>query len=138
MGVVVFDAVEFKESYPEFKNDSEAFLTRCFQSAALMINNTSCSIVKDLDKRKFLLYLLTAHFAIILNPENGLTGGVLNGATEGTVSVSFNTSWVTKENQLLSQTVYGQQVLAATKPYRSSLVIGAIQARQARGVRYGS
>lgn len=122
MSSVVFDPVAFKDAYPAFAQVSDAALTQCFKIACLYLSNDECSIVCNLEERKTLLWLLTAHIAYLnglLNP-NGMPGpvGRTASATEGSVSVSFdypmnpNSAW-------FMQTGWGASFWQATAKYRA-------------------
>lgn len=94
--VVVFNAEEFKESYPEFSELSDATLETYFKSACLLLDNTKNSLVKNLDERKTLLYLLVCHIATLKMRGNDSVG-ILTNATEGSVSAAVaplnNANW---------------------------------------------
>ena len=65
-GSVVFDFDEFNSFYPEL-NATSAKANMAFNLACLILNNTPCSIVECVEKRKMLLYLLTAHVLFLQN-----------------------------------------------------------------------
>lgn len=125
MAVVVFDPAAFKARYPAFAGVSDAVLQGCFDDATLYLSNKDCSIVQDIEKRKQLLWMLTAHIAYLggaLNPA-GSGGGALpvgrmSSATEGSVSISteyaapWSAAW-------FSQSSWGAAFWQATLSLRS-------------------
>lgn len=125
MPSVVFDPVAFKARYPEFASVSDAVLQGCFDDATLYLSNKDCSIVQDLDKRRQLLWMLTAHIAYLqgaLNPA-GVSGGAvpvgrMSSATEGSVSISseYNAPW---SAAWFSQSQWGAAFWQATLSLRS-------------------
>lgn len=119
-GVVEFNPAEFKEIYPIDINDSQ--LNMCFSKAELRLNNTKNSLVCDLKERKILLYLLTAHLALIqdrINKGNDSVGRIAS-ASEGSVSVSLD--FPTNGSALMAwfaQTPYGAEFWTLTSKYRT-------------------
>lgn len=125
MASVTLDAAEFKALYPEFDYLEDAQINNLFLAAQLYLDNSNCSIVTDEAKRKYLMYLLTAHLAYMRygdkdgNGGNSGLVGRLSSATEGSVSVSadlgsgaeFRYAWYT-------QSPYGLDYWQATKIYR--------------------
>ncbi len=93
MAVVVFDPAEFKLQFPQFVNVNNATLEFYFDEASLYLTNDSGSAIENLNRRKRLLYLLTAHLAILfgaLNTNGSIpVVGRVESATEGSVSASF-------------------------------------------------
>ena len=91
MAVVVFDIDEFRALYPNIVA-TDAQLRMFFSIAEGFLDNTDCSIVKDVAARKTMLYLLVAHLAS-LNQQaesgNAVVGRVAS-ATEGSVSISLD------------------------------------------------
>ena len=65
MGVVVFNPDTFREIYPQFVDTPNAVLDWWFAQAETLLNNTDCSIVKDLGERERLLMLLMRHLAAL-------------------------------------------------------------------------
>jgi hypothetical protein len=126
MAVVAFDSAEFKAEYPEF-TASDAVLNRCFKQAELILNNTDYSVVKNVDERKTLLYLLTAHIALISVGLDGKGGsgvvGAIASATEGTVSVSVSQAGVTVNSAWYQQSQYGAMYWMMTAKYRTARYI---------------
>lgn len=124
MAIVVFDPTEFKLKYPPFKDVDDGFLRTCFDTATLYLSNDDCSVVQNIQKRKHLLYLLTAHIAQLmgaLNPGGAPSGGVgrISNATEGSVTVGFDFGPVSSSQAWYVQTQYGAMYWAATVYLRS-------------------
>lgn len=121
MAVVVFDPVAFKEEYSKFATVPNGVLQNCFNTSGLYLSNTDASPVQDLDRRQQLLWLLTAHIAILLgalNPDRpDIVGRVTNG-TEGSVSVGFDFP-VNPGQAWYAQTQYGAMFWQATLSLRS-------------------
>ena len=121
MAIVVFDPAEFKAQFPQFSGVSDVQLEFYFGEAELYLSNKSCSVVQDVNRRKRLLYLLTAHIATLFGALQGNSSvqpvGRLGSATEGSVSVGyeynapFTYSW-------FIQTPYGAAFLQATSSER--------------------
>lgn len=121
MAVVVFDPVAFKAAYPAFAAVSNAILQTCFDSACLYLSNTDASPVQDVGRRQQLLWLLTAHIAVLvgaLNSNSAAPVGRTSSATEGSVSVSFEYP-STISAAWFSQTQYGAMFWQATLSLRS-------------------
>lgn len=123
-GVVVFSAAEFKTAYPAFTTVADGLLQGDFDAAALFLNNSCCSVVKDVNKRQRLLYLLTAHIAVLMQGENGKPPSGLVGridkATEGSVSVSAAyVSQMSMTEAYFAQTQYGVLFWLLTATLRS-------------------
>lgn len=122
MSVVTFDVAAFKTRYPEFAAVADALLQACFDEAGLYLNNTDSSRVQDVVRRGLLLNMLTAHIAYI----GGATSadgqakpvGQLSSASEGSVSVSFNTPQP-GTNAWYMQSQYGAAFWQATNNLRS-------------------
>lgn len=123
MPIVVFDAQNFKEQYPEFKL-SDGVLERCFEQAELIVNNTDSAFISNLSERKTLLYLLVAHIGTLLYGADGKDGpsmvGNLSSATEGTVNISMSVLGVDMDNAWYTQTQYGNTFWLLTKKYRQA------------------
>ncbi|WP_447876987.1 DUF4054 domain-containing protein [Serratia fonticola] len=123
MGVVIFDAAAFKEAYPEFSAVSNTLLQRYFTEATLYLDNTESSPVTDVDQRALLLDMLVAHIAYLRghgggNKEAGLVGKITS-ASEGSVSVSVDSSGSNDSSWWYLQTKYGAEYWQATAPYRT-------------------
>ncbi len=123
-GIVEFDVNEFKVLYPSIKLTDEQ-LINCFAKAEINLNNTHCSHVESLKERKILLYLLTAHYAVLqsrIESGNDAVGRV-SSATEGSVSASFDYGQVSQSAAWYLQTPYGAEYWSMTKKYRSFLYV---------------
>ena len=118
MTIAVFDPAAFKARYVEFASVSDAVLSSLFQEASLYLDNTDCSPVQDVAKRLMLLNMLVAHLAKLggVAGSNGAGSaasgaapvGLLGSATEGSVSVSYDTSHIPKGSAAwYAQTQYG-------------------------------
>lgn len=93
MSIVAFDAARFKVRYPLFASVSDATLSAYFDDAGLYLSNKDNSPVTDLTQRERLLWMLTAHIALL---EGVLTVdgqpspvGRTSSAAEGSVSASL-------------------------------------------------
>lgn len=115
MAVAVFDSAEFKEVYPQFSNTADTVCRFAFTEAELYLNNTDASPVKNEEKRKLLLYMLTCHI-LTLKERGGDTVGQLSSASEGSVSVSYSVP-STAGAEWFSQTQCGLTFWQAIKPY---------------------
>lgn len=121
MSSVTFVPADFKIRYPEFSAVSDSYLQSCFNEATLYLSNDDCSVVQDLNVRKTLLWMLTAHIAFTggaLNPDKTPSPpGRLSSATEGSVSIS--TEYNISENAAwFAQSAYGAAFWQATLRFR--------------------
>ena len=119
-GVVVFDPAEFRLLYPSICATDEQ-LEMYFAMAETFLDNTECSIVKDLDARKTMLYLLVAHIALLSQQAesgNPVVGRISN-ATEGTVSVGLDYGTMGNNERWYLQTPWGAMYWQMSKKYRS-------------------
>jgi hypothetical protein len=121
-GVVVFDPVEFRELYPSI-TATDAQLEDYFAMAESFLDNTECSVVKDLGSRKRMLYLLVAHIATItgMAEKGNPVVGRISNATEGTVSVSLDYGTMGNNERWYLQTPWGAMYWQLTKRYRSAV-----------------
>ena len=130
MTIAVFDPAAFKARYVEFASVSDAVLSSLFQEASLYLDNTDASPVQDVAKRLMLLNMLVAHLAKLggVAGSNGAGSaasgaapvGLLGSATEGSVSVSYDTSHIPKgSGAWYCTTTYGYSFWAATAWLRS-------------------
>lgn len=119
-GSVVFDFDEFNSYYPEL-NATSAKAKLAFNLACLILNNTPCSIVECVEKRKMLLYLLMAHVLFLQNRGGGAVGGVSN-AHEGSVSVGYASLGQLGQNYF-GQTQYGLLFWELVKKYMSGFYV---------------
>lgn len=125
-GVAVFDSAMFLARYPEFASVSVPTLQSYFCEAGLYLNNTTCSIVRNVSSRLVLLNMLTAHIAFL---GGALTAdgqprpvGRVSQATEGTVNATFEyTAQPTPgSGPWFNQSQYGAAFWQATTQYRSA------------------
>lgn len=121
-GVVVFDAAEFRALYPSI-SATDPQLEDYFAMAESFLDNTKCSVVKDLGRRKRMLYLLVAHIATITGMAE--TGnpvvGRISSASEGSVSVSLDYGTMGNNERWYLQTPWGAMYWQLTKKYRSAV-----------------
>ena len=122
MAVAVFDGAVFLARYPEFGAVPVLRLQSFFDEAGLYLDNTDNSPVSDVVRRRTLLNMLTAHIAS-LNGVLSETGenapvGIVNSATEGSVSVSFESVFQPGTAGWYAQTQYGAAFWQATMNYR--------------------
>lgn len=114
-GVVVFDPEEFKSMYPQLATMSDTALQNNFNMATIALNNSTNSIVKDLNERKTLLYLLTCHISE-LQQRGAFVVGTLSGATQGKVSTSYT---LPMSLNWYNQTQCGMLFWTLTSKYRA-------------------
>lgn len=124
--VAPFDPAKFRAMFPAFSDDTvwtDELLTTYYEMASEFISKDECPcrILRG-KSLELALYLMTAHIAMLLNPEpdaaggggGGATaGGIVTSASIGAVSVSIaapnsKNSW----DYWLNQSPYGQQLLA--------------------------
>lgn len=129
-GVVTFDPTAFKSQFSSFATLADASLQLCFDLATLLLDNSVCSIVQDIEKRAPLLSLLTAHVAHIQFGENGVAPndvvGRIESADQGSVKV--RSEWAFRFNEHAAyylQSKYGALYWTATAQYRSALYVPA-------------
>lgn len=115
MAAVVFDPEEFREVYPQFANTSDTVCRFAFAEAELHLNNTDASPVKNEEKRKILLFMLTCHI-LTLKERGGDVVGQLSSASEGSVSVSYSVPSVAGA-EWFSQTQCGLAYRQAIKQF---------------------
>lgn len=127
--VVVFDPNEFREVYPNFANFTDTQLEFFFAKAEVLFNNTERSCIKDLKRRKLLMFLIVAHLAQLQgNIDNGNTiVGRVSSATQGSVSVSMDYGTSSGSSKWWEQTPYGAEYWQLTAQYRSGLNISVHQ-----------
>lgn len=121
-GVVVFDSAEFRALYPSIQA-TDAQLEDYFAMAETFLDNTPCSVVKDVANRKRMLYLLVAHIATItgLAESGNPVVGRISNATEGSVSVSLDYGTMGNNERWYLQTPWGAMYWQLTKKYRSAV-----------------
>ena len=120
-GVVSFNYNEFTTLYPEFATVSQTVAENKFNLACLILTNTPASVVTNLDERKQLLYLLTAHVLFLQNRGNGSVGAISN-AHEGSVSVGY-ASLGQLGQTYFGQTQYGLLFWMMVKKYMSGFYV---------------
>jgi hypothetical protein len=120
--VVVFDLVEFRALYPSI-TAIDAQLEDYFAMAETFLDNTACSVVKDLSARKRMLYLLVAHIAMLtgMAEKGNPVVGRISNATEGTVSVALDYGTMGNNERWYLQTPWGAMYWQLTKRYRSAV-----------------
>lgn len=138
-GVVVFDADQFKARFPEFFVLDNAALSLLFDEATLLVDNTVKSRVQQIEHRRPLLYLLTAHLAKIYlgtngEPPMGIVGRI-NQATEGSVSVGSDMGQVPFTAAYFMQTKYGAEFWQMSARWRQARYIPG-RSRAAPGPRF--
>lgn len=119
-GSVSFDFNEFNKLYPEL-NAQQKKAELDFELAGYILTNTSYSIVGDLEERKRLLYLLTAHILCLQNRGNDAVGAISN-AHEGSVSVGY-ASLGNLGQSYFGQTQYGLLFLMMVRKYMSGFYV---------------
>lgn len=119
---VEFDYAEFTTLYPEL-NAEYGVANASFDTASLILNNTLDSYVCCGCERERLLYLLCAHILALRNRGAGNVGSISN-ASEGSVSVGFNTGSIGSLGAgWYEQTQYGLLFWMSTAKYRSGFYI---------------
>jgi len=126
MAIVVFVPAQFKLVYPEFADVPDVQLEYYFSQAEIYLDNTNASPVPNVNTRKILLWMLTAHIAQlagVLEDINGGSSGLqpvgrVSSATEGTVSVGFEYK-VPGTASWYAQTQYGAAYWEATSSVRT-------------------
>ena len=133
-GVVVFDSDKFLAQYPEMlatqsgqsgfvwfieAAEKAVMLENWFRQAEILLNNTQCSVVKNLAERETLLFLLVRHFAELQHRavQGGLVGRIAS-ATEGSVSVSAEMPASSAGAAWYNQTPFGASFWQLTSKYR--------------------
>ena len=123
MATVAFDLDKFLLRFPEFSSIDGTLLGMFFGEATDILNPTDSSRVADEDKRRRLLYLLTAHITKLNAGSNGQSAsgmvGRINSATQGSVTVSTDYVAATNARAWYDQTPYGAQYWAQTAQYRT-------------------
>lgn len=123
MTVVVFDATAFKARYPEFSAVSDGLLSGCFDESGLYLSNSDDSPVQNVTNRTMLLWMLTAHIAMLggaLTADGKpLPVGRVANAGEGSVNASFDYMTLTPgTGPWFNQTQYGASFWQATSSLR--------------------
>lgn len=119
-GIVQFNLLKFRKLYPKISATDDQ-LSMFFVEACMQCNNTDKSIIKNLDERELLLFLLVAHIATLqqrTDSGNEAVGRIAS-ASEGSVSVSLDNGQTTQSEKWYQQTPYGARYWALIKQYRS-------------------
>lgn len=120
---------EWISLYPEFKQTVTPEQANNYATlAASFFNPTRSSVVCCPKERKTLFYLLVAHYAALSlkRREGTQLSGMINNVSEGSISISSDTSGLSKVDPWLAQTGYGVDFWALTKKYRSAFYIRPI------------
>jgi hypothetical protein len=96
-------------------------LSGYFARSCNFLNNSDESIVQDMDARKSLLYLATAHIAALTARGSGMVG-TITSAGKGSVSTAF-TGPQPGSGEWFQQTAYGYEFWTATAVYRSFIYV---------------
>lgn len=128
MAVAEFNYSAWITRYPEMGAVSDEQAALFFAEAGLYLDNSDCSPVPDVARRLILLNMLTAHIAALsgaLDPSGQPSGtvGAVSSATEGSVSVSFDTGLEAGTAPWYRQTQYGLSFWQATKGLRSAVYV---------------
>lgn len=123
MAVATFSSNAFIARYPEFTPVSTAVLSGCFDDAGLYLDNSDASPVQDISKRTRLLWMLTAHIAVLggcFSADGRVQPvGRMSQASEGSVSASFEyTTALPGTGAWFQQTQYGASFWQATVSLR--------------------
>jgi len=130
-GIAVFVYADWALRYPELAAPPDGTGTTTaaqaaddFVLAGLYLNNTPCSVVRDVTVRTLLLYMITAHIAALnarqaAEPNGNALVGRISDATQGSVSVSTDVGTTTPNQAWFYQTQYGISFWQATVAYRS-------------------
>ncbi len=118
----------FLARYPEFTaayNANPTLFASLFSEAGLYLNNTSCSVVQDVNRRTILLNMVTAHIAFIggILTADGQPKpvGILQSATQGSVSATFqNVPPTPGTGAWFQMSQYGAAFWQATTCYRGA------------------
>lgn len=119
-GIVQFNLLKFRKLYPKISATDDQ-LSMFFIEACMQCNNTDKSIIKNLDERELMLFLLVAHIATLqqrIDSGNEAVGRVAS-ASEGSVSVSLDNGQTTHSEKWYQQTPYGARYWVLIKQYRS-------------------
>lgn len=125
-GVVDFDYALWAQRYPELASKEDAALAGLdFAGATLYLDNSPFSRVCDLDQRRALLFMLTAHIAqlnINRRAGNSIVGRI-SQATQGTVTVTADMPNQPQAAAWLQQTPYGADYWQATAGFRTAVYV---------------
>lgn len=128
MAVAVFNYRDWLARYPEFGAVSERRAALFFAEAGLYLDNSDASPVGDVGRRLMLLNMLTAHIAALnggLEADGSPSGtvGAITSATEGSVSVSFDSGLQPGTAPWFRQTQYGLSFWQATRGLRLAFYV---------------
>lgn len=135
MSTVILDVTVFRAMYPEFSSLSDLEIENLFMLAQVLLENNDCSVVVNEEKRKVLLYLLTAHLAFLgvgISPTSPGAGsspgakssivGRISSATEGSVTIGLDlASNIPFRAAYFAQSKYGLLFWQMMAPYRTGL-----------------
>jgi Protein of unknown function (DUF4054) len=116
MAQVVFDSAIFKARYPEFAAVNNDLLQVYFDESTIYLSNTDASPVSDIERRRVLLYMLTAHIATIggaLGVGGAKPVGRVSAGNEGSVGASLE-YMMPGTHSWFTQTQYGASFWQAT------------------------
>lgn len=131
MAIAVFDYTAWITRYPEFGAVGDERAALFFAEAGLYLDNSDASLVADVTTRLLLLNMVTSHIAVlagVLEPDGKPSGmvGRVGSASEGGVSVSFDTGLEPGTAAWFQQTSYGLSFWQATKGLRSAVYVPAM------------
>lgn len=124
--IVDFDVAAWSAAYPTLAKDlTPGQAQGYFDLACLSLNNTAASLVRDLNERRVLLWLLVAHQAQLgaMSSQSGGMVGRVSSASRGSVSVSSDTHSLPRDAGWFGQTQYGLTYWQATVKYRQMRMI---------------
>jgi hypothetical protein len=122
--VATFVAADFRALFPAFTNPpfTDPQLQGAFSIATTFLRNDGTSPIRTIALQTQLLYMLTAHVAVLLYGADGTGAGPVgrvSSASEGSVSVS--TDFPTNPNSAwYMQTQYGAMYWQATMAMRTA------------------
>ena len=122
-GIVVFDFSTWALRYPEFSSLNPSLVQLYFNEAQLYVDNSPCSIIRDLNQRAVFLNMVTAHITALNAAINGIPSsplvGRIDSGTEGSVSVSTKLEVPAGCPQWFAQSKYGIAFWVASSSYRT-------------------
>lgn len=129
MGAVTLDPTEWKQKYPQYSTLTDGQVEDLFFAAQMYLENTALSVVSDEEKRKYLLYLLTAHIAWLMYVDSNGDGGPglvgrISSASEGSASAATAISGAPFSAEFFMQSQFGFMFWNATKIYRMGFYRG--------------
>lgn len=125
--IAQLDPTEWLKKYPMYDNLTIEQVEDLLIAATDFLENTVCSVIRDVEKRKRLIYLVAAHLAYLLyqdkNGNGGSSGlvGRLSSATEGSVSVGATMANAPFSAEFFLQSPFGFAFWQATMVYRMGL-----------------